>query len=75
QKKRTAKKMAEARAEIILRVEDSQLSHMRSRDPMEIWSSLARVHVARGFATRLALRRQFLRLVKGADESMATWVG
>ena len=39
------KKMAEARAEIILRVEDSQLSHMRSWDPMEIWMALARVYI------------------------------
>ena len=67
--------MAEARAEIILRVEDSQLAHMRSKDPMEIWNALARLHVARGFATRLALRRGFLRLVKGNDERMAAWIG
>ena len=74
-KKRKAAKMAEARAEIILRVEDSQLAHMRSKDPMEIWEALACLHVARGFATRLALRRGFLRLVKGNDERMAAWIG
>ena len=74
-KKRKAPKMAEARAEIILRVEDSQLAHMRSKDPMEIWNALARLHIARGFATRLALRRGFLRLVKGNDERMAAWIG
>ena len=44
-KKHTMKKMAEARAEIILRVEDSQLSHMWSWDPIEIWIALARVHI------------------------------
>ncbi|THH04488.1 hypothetical protein EW146_g10164 [Bondarzewia mesenterica] len=38
--KRTAQKMAEAHAEMILRVEEGQLSHMRSRDPMKIWGSL-----------------------------------
>jgi hypothetical protein len=48
-------KMAEARAEMILRVEGGQLSHMRSRDPLEIWQDLRRVHRARGFATSLAL--------------------
>ena len=47
-KKCIMKKMAEARAEIILRVEDSQLLHMWSWDPMEIWMALARVHIARG---------------------------
>ena len=55
-KKHTMKKMAEARAEIILRVEDSQLSHMWSQGPMEIWMALARVYIAQGFAMRLALR-------------------
>ena len=45
-KKRSAKKMAEARAEIILRVEDSQLAHMRDRDPTVIWEALARIHIA-----------------------------
>jgi hypothetical protein len=73
--KRSKKKLAEARAEIIRRVKDSQLPHMRSRDPMEIWDTLAQVHTARGFATRLALRRKFLRLVKGAGESMSGWIG
>ncbi|KJA19874.1 hypothetical protein HYPSUDRAFT_106098, partial [Hypholoma sublateritium FD-334 SS-4] len=41
----------------------------------DIWEALARLHVARGFATRLALRRGFLRLVKGNDERMAAWIG
>ena len=74
-KKRTAKKMAEARAEIILQVKDSQLAHMRDRDPMAIWETLAQVHTARGFATRLALRRKLLRMTKGAEEPMSGWVG
>ena len=39
-KKHTMKKMAEAKAEIILRVEDLQLLHMWSWDPMEIWLAL-----------------------------------
>ncbi|KAJ3483976.1 hypothetical protein NLI96_g5947 [Meripilus lineatus] len=66
-------KMAEARAEMILRVEDSQLSHMRDDDPMVIWQELVRVHVARGLATRLALRRQFIKMSKGGA-SMADWI-
>ncbi|EPQ50312.1 hypothetical protein GLOTRDRAFT_134053 [Gloeophyllum trabeum ATCC 11539] len=48
--KRNAKKMQEARVELILTVEDSQLAHMRSADPMDIWMMLAQVHRALGFA-------------------------
>ena len=51
---RDSAKMQEARAELILRVDDGQLSHMRSEDPMEIWATLERVHRAAGFATSLA---------------------
>ena len=36
-KRHTRKKVAEARAEIVLRVENLQLLHMQSQDPMEIW--------------------------------------
>lgn len=68
-------KMEEARAEIILKLDDSQLSHARERDPKIIRDTLARAHVARGFATRLALRRQFMRLVKKKDEGMSAWMG
>ena len=39
-KKRSTEKMDEACAEMVLRVEDGQLSHMRSRDPMEVWQTL-----------------------------------
>ena len=73
--KRNAQKMAEARAEMILRVDDSQLSHMRSRDPMEIWNDLRDVHRARGFATSLALRRKFLTAKKKEEQSMQSWIG
>ena len=74
-KKRDAGKMDEARAEMILRVDDGQLSHMRSRDPLEIWETLERVHRAAGFATSLALRRRFLTAKKGAEQSMQAWIG
>ena len=56
-KKHTAKKMGEAHVEIILKVEDSQLSHVRDQDPKLVWEMLARVHIAQGFATWLALHR------------------
>jgi hypothetical protein len=74
-KMRDAGKMDEARAEMILRVDDGQLSHMRSRDPLEIWETLERVHRAAGFATSLALRRRFLTAKKGDGQSMQAWIG
>ncbi|KAJ6470923.1 hypothetical protein C8R45DRAFT_762484, partial [Mycena sanguinolenta] len=68
-------KMAEARAELILRVEDGQLAHMTARDPMEVWENLERLHRAAGFATSLALRRKFLTAKKMAEETMEAWIG
>lgn len=68
-------KMAEARAELVLRVESSQLSHMTSRDPMIIWQNLERMHRAAGFATSLALRRKFLTARKTESETMEDWIG
>ncbi|KAF7370043.1 CCHC-type domain-containing protein [Mycena sanguinolenta] len=72
---RDAAKMAEARAELILRVEDGQLAHMTARDPMEVWQNLQRLHRAAGFATSLALRRRFLTAKKLDDEPMEAWIG
>ncbi len=74
-KKRSVQKMSEARAEIIMQVEDGQLSHMRSRDPMEIWATLEEVHKARGFATQLAMKRLFLTAKKRMDQLMQAWIG
>jgi hypothetical protein len=68
------KKMAEARAEIILRIERDQLAHARDRDPKIIWETLARLHRARGLGTRMALRRKLLTATKGAAESMSAWI-
>lgn len=55
-KRRDAAKMDEARMEMILHVDDGQLSHMCSQDPLEIWETLEHIHRAVGFATSLALR-------------------
>lgn len=71
--KRTKAKLDEARAKLVLRVDDGQLAHMHSRDPAEIWATLQRVHRAAGFATTLALRRPFLTAKKG-DEGMQAWI-
>jgi len=72
---RDKKKMNEARAEMIAWVSTGQLAHMRDRDPLVIWESLAKVHRARGLATRLALRRKFLTASKAAEETMQAWIG
>ncbi|PPQ97142.1 hypothetical protein CVT26_000628 [Gymnopilus dilepis] len=73
---RAADKMNEARAEIILRVEDGQLAHyMKSRDPREIWATLERVHHAAGFATNLALCWRFLTMKKTDSQTMQAWIG
>ena len=75
-KARTVSKMNEARAEIILRLEDGQLSHcLRSNDPHVIWLVLESVHRAAGFATSLALRRNFLTLKKTPSNTMQAWIG
>jgi hypothetical protein len=73
--KRTQEKMARTRAEIILRVEDNQLIHTISPDPMEIWLTLQRVHQATGFATSLSLRRKFLTAKKSDSQTMQAWIG
>jgi hypothetical protein len=72
----TVTKMNEARAEIILHLEDGQLSHcLRSNDPHVVWLVLESVHRAAGFVTSLALRRKFLTLKKTSSETMQAWIG
>ncbi len=73
--KRSAQKMAEARAELITYVKDGQLSHMRSRDLMEIWQNLADVHKARGLVTQLAMKQRFLTAKKKKDQTIQAWIG
>ena len=68
------KKQQVARAKIILHIEASQLPHARYEDPQEIWENLEQVHRARGFATRLALRREFLYMQKREDQVMNAWI-
>jgi gag-polypeptide of LTR copia-type/Zinc knuckle len=68
------KKQQVARAKIILHIEPSQLPHARFSDPTEIWENLEQVHRARGFATRLALRREFLYMKKRDGQVMNSWI-
>jgi hypothetical protein len=68
-------KMAHAQAEMILCVEDNQLVHMISPDPMEIWLILQHIHQAAGFATSLSLHRKFLTAKKSDHQIMQAWIG
>ena len=45
------KREDQCKAEIVLRVGDSQLLHMAGRSPMVVWNSLASVHHVRGFGS------------------------
>lgn len=63
-------KMAEARVEIILYINDSQLSHMTSCNIFIIWQSLKS-----RFATSLALHHKFFSAKKLEEESMESWIG
>jgi hypothetical protein len=66
--------MVETCAEIILRVEDSQLAHIRGHNLEILWANLLQVYHAQGLAMQLALRRKFLTSVKGMDVMLA-WIG
>lgn len=72
---RNSDKMAECRAELILSVEPSQLAHMSSTDPSEIWFELESVHRSHGLATNLSYRRKFLSAKKSMKQSMRAWIG
>ena len=69
------KRQAACKAEMVLRVDDSQLAHMNSADPKTIWESLAKVHRARGFGSRLQLRRHFITATMDEDQTMESWIG
>ena len=44
--KNFTRKQAEARAELVLTVENSQLPHLRNADPAKIWEDLKNIHEA-----------------------------
>jgi len=73
--KQSAFKIAEAGAEIILRVDNGQLSYMQLKDPLEIWRDLQNIYHACGFMISLALCRKFLTAKKSDDQSMQSWIG
>ena len=69
------RKSAEARAEMILAVEVDQLAHMAATTAYEVWQELEKVHRARGFATKMALRRHFMSMHMEDQQKMASWIG
>ena len=68
------RRQTEAHAEIVLRLEPSQLPHAHSTDPHVLWEELQRMHRAQGFATRMTFRRRFNTMMKRADQSMGSWI-
>lgn len=72
--KKWVKKMAEARAEIILCVEYDQLTHMHNCDPKVIWETLIQVHHACGLDTRMVLQWKLLMTIKGIAEALSAWI-
>ena len=68
------KKWAKAQAGIILHVEDSQLLHVITADPAEIWNQLKLVHRARGFTTRISIKHKLFTARKKSNESMSAWI-
>ena len=68
-------KRQEAQAEILLHVEPSQYAHVADEeDPHTVWESLKSVHQSRGFATRNAAYRAFMRMTKHDDKPMSAWI-
>jgi hypothetical protein len=68
------RKQAEARAEIVLHVETSQLPYVQKVDPAQIWENLRTIHHAHGFTSRLTLCRKFLGLTKRDEQPMQNWI-
>lgn len=68
------KKQAQCKAAIVLRVDDSQIPHITDEDPKAVWEALAAVHRARGFGSRLQLRRSFMTATMKEGQSMESWI-
>ena len=54
---------------------DHDFTHMADRNPKVVWNSLTSVHRARGFGSRLQLRRNFITATMKEDQSMEGWIG
>lgn len=67
-------KQFQARAEIILHVMPSQLSHCSDDDPMIVWNTLMDVHSPRGRSTIITLRRRLHKLRLDRNEVMSAYI-
>lgn len=68
------KRSALARACIVKHVRPSQYPHCRSRNPVEIWRELERIHIARGFGSRQSLMRKFMNSHWSTETTMEKWI-
>jgi hypothetical protein len=68
------KKQQLAQSQLTLAVEAEQIPHLHEHDPVKSWENLRQVHTARGFSSRLALRRRFLTMKKDESQSMQLWI-
>jgi hypothetical protein len=72
--KKWEKRKRLAKAEIVLKVEDSQLIHTKMDDPAKIWAKLETVHKSCGFATRMTLCRRFHGMAKQEEQTMQSYI-
>lgn len=65
-----------ARAELVAYVSDSQIVHTKFDDPHDIWMRLKTVHNARGFGTRMSLRRRLHKMKYDdfLEPTMRAWI-
>lgn len=68
------RKNDEARAEIVLNVDSSQLPHIRETNAAAMWETLKQIHQARGFSTRLSRQRDFFAMRKEERVAMSQWI-
>ncbi|THH30569.1 hypothetical protein EUX98_g3640 [Antrodiella citrinella] len=68
------RKAAEARAEIVLHIEPSQLPHVCDPDVTLVWATLKSVHQSRGFGTCMSCRRTFFSMRMDPDILMSRWI-
>ncbi|PPQ90141.1 hypothetical protein CVT25_012310 [Psilocybe cyanescens] len=68
------RKQSETRAELILRVTPSQLTHCHNPDPYVIWKTLSDIYASRGHSTIISLHCRFHHLRLDRGEVMSAYV-
>lgn len=70
-----SKKMEQARAKIVLNIDQGQLAFIIGlENPRDIWLALEEVHRSASVNSILSLRRRFFRMTMRETESIMTWV-